>query len=257
MKKGLSILLVVVILIGICLYIVPIQTKTTKKPEEVTYLKELSEILLVMDKVFEVNEFVVEGLKCTKDYEFSQASEYYAKAEKDLQDAQENLRAHISPPNIIDTLFKNLIENYRETILVLKDNMTGNELVDLMGDEFVTYNALKHMIICFHDLYEIRIFEKFPRNLQETWEYLFLSDYVDFPGDIEIHEIYLIWTYEYFGVEELTEEFIYELNGLINQDTLGDKDINKKWCEFMEELLEYSTLGMANAVPFIFLDKAL
>lgn len=263
-KKLISVVLMVVFLIGLCacgkkssnettgaVSLTQIETSTISaflsdeiKTENLS-AKEMKVYVMVamMEDWSQANAFATQAIQEFGEVKFEESKESHSKALEKIQLAKKRIQACIASPNLIESKFNEIEEDYSKIIGWLDDPETN--VIKIMQAEYdlaEKENYIMNVLQCFNNLYCIREFDELPdeeaaNSLKDYWWKFQFPEEIECPETIKEEELYLIWAKQFSGNFEQSEEFMIQLKTLREKDDLGSKESNSTWAQLMEAFL--------------------
>lgn len=162
-----------------------------------------------------------------------------------LNQCKQESEEFLPEENLLNSKLDSLIENYQATLTEvtgIKPQMTDEEFANLAEEGTNLHFRVFSVMRCYTSLYGIRRYaqlseEEAEENLDYYWEYFLLPDGFEKPEKLNKLEVYGMWLAIYFPDCFQEEEFLDELENLIINDDVTDKEMNLKWLNFIQKFL--------------------
>lgn len=263
-KKLISVVLMMVFLIGLCacekksaneatgeVSLMESETSTISaflsdeiKTENLSAKEmKLYVLMAMMEDWSQANVFATQAIQELGEAKFKDSKESHSKALEKIQLAKKRIQACIASPNLIESKFNEIEEDYSKIIGWLDDPETN--VIKIMQAEYdlaEKENYVMDVLQCFNNLYCIREFDELPdeeaaNSLKDYWWKFQFPEEIECPETIKEEELYLIWAKQFSGDFEQSEEFMTQLKTLRENDELGSKESNSSWALFIEIFL--------------------
>lgn len=191
----------------------------------------------------QANRFAITALEKIQDGNFEDSKEAYSKALAKMQLAKNKIKACISSPNLIESKFNEIEEEYNKIIRWL-DEPEENLMKVMETEIFIVEKEgnLINALQCFNNLYCIREYDNLPEDeaansLEDYWMDFQFAEAIECPETIKEEELYLIWAKQFSNDFVKSEEFMAQLQSLRENDDMSSKECNAAWAQFMESFL--------------------
>jgi len=267
MKKKLSIIIDVAL---ICAIFFAICAIIKMKEEKALHNKTVQSIQNQIN-ANEAQMNLIDSNKCIADMlcqeDIKKATEYGNEAINLMNEAEEKIKNVISSPNFLEDGIKELQENYKKTVEIIKtlpniSEKDANQAYKLLDDGTYIHLDLLRCLQSFCSLYEIREFDSLPDEeaenfLKESWELFGFDPSIKCPEEFDEKELYVIWAKQYAKTDEVSQSIIDKIEKLRKNDDLTSKKYNKKWLDLIREICSTDALEWFNSSALFLYVKSL